>query len=428
MQSDPFGTTFNTSYYYDRDGAVVVRNKVGPGGGMIAQEQLHTSYRELLWKYVDGDPATAWYEEWRYRYNPQGVRESKRMTHFPISDGMPGNSWPWVYYLLGGSGEQLAIYHGAQDSGDCGVGRRTVRFYADAYNTVTGGITRLTTRLDAANAAGRKEYRVEDHIGSTRMKIDEGGGLIGSYDYEPFGRAVTGEQPREGYIGKENDRESGLTDLGVRKYDPEIGRFLSTDPLWEKHHPRNPYHYALNDPMRYSDVDGLDSTERAQAIRKAQEYIEKKGNSKYKMGAKGGPGTNVDCSGLVSNCIRAAGLPDPVGQGKGTGVQQLEQGSNPTPENMIEPGNLVTFRTGGWGFHVGIIESVNRSDDGNVQSFTMIHSSSSAKGPTRDVITPGGDGYLESRVHGYWKWDSPEITPVQPRGPMRLQSVPTEMR
>ena len=48
---------------------------------------------------------------------------------------------------------------------------------------------------------------------------------------------------RLGYIDKEKDRESKLGDHTstslsasyVRKYDYEIGRFTSVDPLWEKY-------------------------------------------------------------------------------------------------------------------------------------------------------------------------------------------------
>ncbi|HRP03246.1 MAG TPA: hypothetical protein PLE30_11420, partial [Candidatus Kapabacteria bacterium] len=48
---------------------------------------------------------------------------------------------------------------------------------------------------------------------------------------------------RQDYIGKEKDIESSLaahtsTSLSagrVRKYDYEIGRFTSVDPLWEKY-------------------------------------------------------------------------------------------------------------------------------------------------------------------------------------------------
>ena len=39
--------------------------------------------------------------------------------------------------------------------------------------------------------------------------------------------SLSGTKDRLGYIGKENDIESGLGDFGVRKYDNRGGRFLS---------------------------------------------------------------------------------------------------------------------------------------------------------------------------------------------------------
>jgi len=53
-------------------------------------------------------------------------------------------------------------------------------------------------------------------------------------------------------------RESGsdLGDFGVRKYEAETGRFLSTDPLWEEQRPWNVYHYSANNPIVAKDPDG----------------------------------------------------------------------------------------------------------------------------------------------------------------------------
>jgi RHS repeat-associated protein len=58
------------------------------------------------------------------------------------------------------------------------------------------------------------------------------------------------------WIGKENDVESSLGDFGARKYDPELGRFTSVDPLWEKYLGLQPYQYAANSPIRYYDNNG----------------------------------------------------------------------------------------------------------------------------------------------------------------------------
>jgi uncharacterized protein RhaS with RHS repeats len=49
-----------------------------------------------------------------------------------------------------------------------------------------------------------------------------------------------------------------ITNYGVRKYDEDIGRFTSVDPLWSKYIGWTPYHYCGNDPINASDGNGLD--------------------------------------------------------------------------------------------------------------------------------------------------------------------------
>ena len=73
------------------------------------------------------------------------------------------------------------------------------------------------------------------HLGSVRSVV-KASAALDKYDYRPFGSlnwSSSGTTKREGYIGKEMDKESNLDDFGVRKYDTEIGRSLSVDPLRE---------------------------------------------------------------------------------------------------------------------------------------------------------------------------------------------------
>jgi RHS repeat-associated protein len=78
--------------------------------------------------------------------------------------------------------------------------------------------------------------------------------------YTPFGDTLStsaGETARLGFIGQEQDIEHGYFNMGARYYDPEIGRFLSVDPLFEQFAEQTPYNYCFNSPLINSDASGL---------------------------------------------------------------------------------------------------------------------------------------------------------------------------
>ena len=92
-----------------------------------------------------------------------------------------------------------------------------------------------------------------------RATVDEDGDLISYDDYYPFGlqmpqRSLVGDnKTREKFTGHELDEESGLLYVGARYYMPEIGRWLSADPVDQY---ASPYTYVGNNPLGLVDPTG----------------------------------------------------------------------------------------------------------------------------------------------------------------------------
>ncbi len=112
---------------------------------------------------------------------------------------------------------------------------------------------------------GSVYYYLADGPGNVVGLLDASGALVNEYHYSPWGEA---EVEREGvaqpyrFTGREWDAEVGLYQYRARWYDPELGRFLSEDPIGLAGG-INGYAYAENDPVNHSDPSGLTCLKRA---------------------------------------------------------------------------------------------------------------------------------------------------------------------
>ena len=120
-------------------------------------------------------------------------------------------------------------------------------------------------RPHSVRRAGAMYYFALDHPGNVVGLIDGAGTLRNEYRYQAFG---VREYAREdlsnisslGYAARELDNETGFYFNRARYYDPELGRFISEDPVGLAGG-INMFAYAGNDPVTYTDPFGLEPCE-----------------------------------------------------------------------------------------------------------------------------------------------------------------------
>ena len=174
--------------------------------------------------------------------------------------------------------------------------------HTDSGNNVYGGQTakniylddtRIVTKLNSGDEPTYNEeyykqyYYHSDHLGSASLITDYKGDEYQRIEYTPYGETWVEKTQNTGleylpyrFTGKEIDEETGLYYYGARYLDPRYSRWISTDPALDEYIPgagnenskdveRLPgmggiyntvnlqlYHYAGNNPVKYTDPDG----------------------------------------------------------------------------------------------------------------------------------------------------------------------------
>ena len=174
--------------------------------------------------------------------------------------------------------------------------------HTDSGNSVYGGQTakniylgetRIVTKLNSGDEPTYQEeyykqyYYHSDHLGSASLITDYRGDEYQRIEYTPYGETWVEKTSNTGleylpyrFTAKELDEETGLYYYGARYLDPRYSRWISTDPAVGEYIPGagkatasdagslpgmggvfntvnfQLYHYAGNNPIRYTDPDG----------------------------------------------------------------------------------------------------------------------------------------------------------------------------
>ncbi|CAL9419905.1 RHS repeat-associated core domain-containing protein [Streptomyces sp. enrichment culture] len=131
------------------------------------------------------------------------------------------------------------------------------RYYSAAGKTIA-------VRTATAGVSGSKlSYLAADHHGTGTIALDATTMAVTKRYTTPFGAqrgpAVPTWPDDKSFLGKPEDKTTGLTHIGAREYDPSLGIFISVDPLLQLdiHQTLNGYSYGAQNPVTNADPSGL---------------------------------------------------------------------------------------------------------------------------------------------------------------------------
>ncbi len=103
-------------------------------------------------------------------------------------------------------------------------------------------------------------WMLRDHLSSVSMILDWAGAVKSDTVYKPFGAPMTvgASDEAKGYIGERHDRETNLSYLNARYYDPQLALFTQPDWLDPSKSGVGPnrYIYSMHDPINRMDPSG----------------------------------------------------------------------------------------------------------------------------------------------------------------------------
>jgi RHS repeat-associated protein len=115
----------------------------------------------------------------------------------------------------------------------------------------------IDNKLKQTSSTSGTHLYLQDHLGSTTALTDATGNISTQMSYDAYGNSTSNSLTRYGYTGRELDADTGLMYYRARWYDPQLGRFISEDPIGFSGGDVNLYGYVANSPEGRIDPTGL---------------------------------------------------------------------------------------------------------------------------------------------------------------------------
>jgi RHS repeat-associated protein len=128
-----------------------------------------------------------------------------------------------------------------------------------------GGVGGLLAVTHSDSSGSEPYFPCTDGNGNICQYVDTSGTVVAAREYNPFGRtiALTGDKKDDfthWFSTKPLDSETGLVLYELRPYEPDLGRFLSQDPI-EELGGFNLYAFVGNNPINSIDLLGLEESD-----------------------------------------------------------------------------------------------------------------------------------------------------------------------
>lgn len=118
----------------------------------------------------------------------------------------------------------------------------------------------FSIKREAIHEGGAGEFYLHSDVRLNVISVtDESGNEVGGYLYDDFGNFQSSDDITVpfNFQGFRYDEESGLYYARNRYYNPELGRFMQRDPVYDEVNTGNQYTFAGNSPITRGDPHGL---------------------------------------------------------------------------------------------------------------------------------------------------------------------------